>query len=171
MTVFEHNGRLLIVDCGVLFPEDDQPGVDVVIPDFTWIRDRLDKVARRGTDPRPRGPHRRPALPAARAADIPVSARNADAGLIEAKLKEHRIKPTTARCAEGDRPQFGAVRLRVPRGQPLDPRRGSRVAIRTAAGLVLHTGDFKMDQFPLDDRITDLRGVRAASARRASTCS
>ena len=44
MTVFEHAGRLLIVDCGVLFPEETQPGVDVILPDFTWIRDRLDDV-------------------------------------------------------------------------------------------------------------------------------
>ena len=44
MTVFEHAGRLLVVDCGVLFPEEHQPGVDVILPDFTWIRDRLDKV-------------------------------------------------------------------------------------------------------------------------------
>ena len=44
MTVFEHEGKLLIVDCGVLFPEEHQPGVDVILPDFTWIRDRLDSV-------------------------------------------------------------------------------------------------------------------------------
>ena len=44
MTVFEHAGRLLVVDCGVLFPEEHQPGVDVILPDFTWIRDRLDKI-------------------------------------------------------------------------------------------------------------------------------
>ena len=44
MTVFEYDGRLLIVDCGVLFPEEHQPGVDVILPDFTWIRERLDKV-------------------------------------------------------------------------------------------------------------------------------
>ncbi len=44
MTVFEHDGRLLIVDCGVLFPEEHQPGVDVILPDFTWIRDRLDRI-------------------------------------------------------------------------------------------------------------------------------
>lgn len=44
MTVFEHAGKLLIVDCGVLFPEETQPGVDVILPDFTSIRDRLDDV-------------------------------------------------------------------------------------------------------------------------------
>ena len=44
MTVFEHAGKLLIVDCGVLFPEEHQPGVDVILPDFSWIRSRLDKI-------------------------------------------------------------------------------------------------------------------------------
>jgi ribonuclease J len=44
MTVFQHAGKLLIVDCGVLFPEETQPGVDVILPDFTWIRDRLQDV-------------------------------------------------------------------------------------------------------------------------------
>ena len=44
MTVFEHQGRLLVVDCGVLFPEEHQPGVDVILPDFSWLRDRLDDI-------------------------------------------------------------------------------------------------------------------------------
>ncbi|WP_460978838.1 MBL fold metallo-hydrolase, partial [Pseudactinotalea suaedae] len=44
MTVVEHAGRLLIIDCGVLFPEDNQPGVDLILPDFSYIADRLDKV-------------------------------------------------------------------------------------------------------------------------------
>ena len=67
MTVFEHAGKLLIVDCGVLFPEEHQPGIDVILPDFTSIRDRLDDVVGDRAHPRPRGPHRRRAVPAARA--------------------------------------------------------------------------------------------------------
>ena len=72
MTVFEHAGKLLIVDCGVLFPEEHQPGVDVILPDFTSIRDRLDDVVGDRAHPRPRGPHRRRALPAARARGHPA---------------------------------------------------------------------------------------------------
>jgi ribonuclease J len=45
MTVLEYRGQLLVIDCGVLFPEEHQPGIDVILPDFTWIRDRLDQVA------------------------------------------------------------------------------------------------------------------------------
>jgi ribonuclease J len=157
MTVFEHAGKLLIVDCGVLFPEEHQPGVDVILPDFTWIRDRLDKiealVLTHGHEDHigavPYLLRERP--------DIPVVGSRLTLALLEAKLKEHRIKPRLVEVREGDERSFGpfdceflAVNHSIPDGLA--------VAIRTAAGLVLHTGDFKMDQFPLDGRITDLRG-------------
>ena len=73
MTVFEIDGKLLIVDCGVLFPETDQPGVDLILPDFAPIRDRLDDVVGVVLDARPRGPHRRRALPAAAEAGHPAA--------------------------------------------------------------------------------------------------
>jgi ribonuclease J len=156
MTVFEHAGRLLIVDCGVLFPEENQPGIDVILPDFTWIRDRLDKVEAivltHGHEDHIGGV---PYLLRERR-DIPVVGSKLTLAFIEAKLKEHRITPKTIEVAEGRRERFGpfdceflAVNHSIPDGLA--------VAIRTAAGLVLHTGDFKMDQFPLDERITDLR--------------
>ncbi len=156
MTVFEHKGRLLIVDCGVLFPEEHQPGVDVILPDFTWIRDRLDKiegiVLTHGHEDHIGGvPYLLRERP-----DIPLIGSKLTLAFIEAKLKEHRITPVTVQVREGDREKLGpfdcefiAVNHSIPDGLA--------VAIRTAAGLVLHTGDFKMDQFPLDDRITDLR--------------
>ncbi|GAA2471261.1 ribonuclease J [Terrabacter carboxydivorans] len=156
MTVFEHAGRLLIVDCGVLFPEEHQPGVDVILPDFSWIRDRLDKVdaivLTHGHEDHIGGvPYLLRERP-----DIPVVGSRLTLAFLEAKLQEHRIKPVTVRVSEGDRRSFGpfdcefvAVNHSIPDGLA--------VAIRTAAGLVLHTGDFKMDQFPLDGRVTDLR--------------
>lgn len=154
--VFEHDGNLLIVDCGVLFPEEHQPGIDVILPDFTWIRDRLDRVAAvvltHGHEDHigaiPYLLRERP--------DIPLVGSQLTLGLISAKLQEHHIQPVTVEVSEGDRRSFGpfdcefvAVNHSIPDGLAL--------AIRTAAGLVLHTGDFKMDQFPLDGRITDLR--------------
>jgi ribonuclease J len=157
MTVFEHAGKLLIVDCGVLFPEEHQPGVDVILPDFTSIRDRLDDITAivltHGHEDHIGGV---PYLLRERR-DIPLVGSKLTLAFIEAKLKEHRIKPVTRQVAEGDELSFGpfdveflAVNHSIPDALA--------VAIRTAAGLVLHTGDFKMDQFPLDDRITDLRG-------------
>lgn len=156
MTVFEYGGRLLVVDCGVLFPEETQPGIDVILPDFTWLRSRLDAidaiVLTHGHEDHIGGV---PYLLRERR-DIPVVGSRLTLAFLAAKLKEHRIKPVTVEVAEGDRRTFGpfdcefvAVNHSIPDGLA--------VAIRTGAGLVLHTGDFKMDQFPLDQRITDLR--------------
>src|SRR3954454_20318494 len=157
MTVFEHAGRLLVIDCGVLFPEEHQPGVDVILPDFSWIRDRLHKiealVLTHGHEDHIGGV---PYLLRERS-DIPVVGSKLTLALIEAKLKEHRSRPRLVEVREGDQRSFGpfeAEFLAVNHSIP----DGLAVALRTAAGLVLHTGDFKMDQFPLDGRITDLRG-------------
>ena len=156
MTVFEFDGRLLVVDCGVLFPEETQPGVDVILPDFTWIRDRLDAieaiVLTHGHEDHIGGvPYLLRERP-----DIPLVGSRLSLAFISSKLKEHRITPVTKQVAEGERRTFGpfdcefvAVNHSIPDGLA--------VAIRTPAGMVLHTGDFKMDQFPLDSRITDLR--------------
>ncbi|KQZ89073.1 ribonuclease [Phycicoccus sp. Root563] len=156
MTVFEHEGRLMIVDCGVLFPEEHQPGVDVILPDFTWIRDRLDKidaiVLTHGHEDHIGGV---PYLLRERA-DIPVVGSRLTLAFLEAKLKEHRITPKTVEVKEGDRRTLGAFDCEFIAVNHSIPD-GLAVAIRTEAGLVLHTGDFKMDQFPLDGRVTDLR--------------
>ncbi|WP_432513557.1 ribonuclease J [Kineococcus sp. SYSU DK001] len=155
MTVFEHDGKLLVVDCGVLFPEDHQPGVDLILPDFGPIADRLDDiVALVLTHGHEDHIGAVPYLLKLRS-DIPLLGSQLTLALIEAKLKEHRIKPYTHAVREGQTEQLGpfecefiAVNHSIPDALA--------VAIRTSAGLVLHTGDFKMDQLPLDDRITDL---------------
>jgi ribonuclease J len=157
MTVFEHAGKLLIVDIGVLFPEEHQPGIDVILPDFTSIRDRLDDVVAivltHGHEDHIGGV---PYLLRERA-DIPLVGSKLTLAFIEAKLKEHRIRPETVEVSEGDLVEFGPFDLEFLAVNHSIPD-ALAVAIRTAAGLVLHTGDFKMDQFPLDRRITDLRG-------------
>jgi ribonuclease J len=157
MTVFEYAGRLLIVDCGVLFPEDHQPGIDLILPDFDNIRDRLDKVEALvlthghedhiGATPyllRERG-------------DIPLVGSELTLALLGSKLREHRLRETIHHVVkEGDRMTFGPFELEFVAVNHSIPD-ALAVAIRTGAGLVLHTGDFKMDQLPLDGRITDLR--------------
>ena len=157
MTVFEHAGKLLVVDCGVLFPEEHQPGIDVILPDFTSIRDRMDDVVAivltHGHEDHIGGV---PYLLRERA-DIPLVGSKLTLAFIEAKLKEHRIKPSTVEVSEGDLVEFGPFDLEFLAVNHSIPD-ALAVAIRTPAGLVLHTGDFKMDQFPLDRRITDLRG-------------
>ncbi len=157
MTAFEYDGRLLIVDCGVLFPEDHQPGVDLILPDWSSIRDRLDTVEALvlthghedhiGATPyllRERG-------------DIPLVGSELTLALLGSKLREHRLRETVHHVVkEGDRISFGPFELEFVAVNHSIPD-ALAVAIRTPAGMVLHTGDFKMDQLPLDGRITDLR--------------
>jgi ribonuclease J len=156
MTVIEHAGRLLVIDCGVLFPEDHHPGVDLILPDFEYIADRLEDidaiVLTHGHE------DHIGAVPylLRLKADIPLIGSQLTLALVEAKLKEHRIRPYTLIVKEGQREQLGvfdcefvAVNHSIPDALA--------VAIRTRAGTLLHTGDFKMDQLPLDRRLTDLR--------------
>ncbi|GAA5152373.1 ribonuclease J [Nocardioides marinquilinus] len=157
MTVFEHSGRLLVVDCGVLFPEDHHPGVDLILPDFAPIRDRLDDIEALvlthghedhiGAVPyllRERG-------------DIPLVGSALTLALLRSKLQEHRLRETVHHAVkEGDRIIFGPYELEFIAVNHSIPD-ALAVAIRTGTATVLHTGDFKMDQLPLDGRITDLR--------------
>jgi ribonuclease J len=163
MTVFEYGGKLLIVDCGVLFPDPDQPGVDLILPDFTAIRDRLDDVVAvvltHGHEDHIGG---LPYLLRERA-DIPVIGSRLTLALVEAKLAEHRLRPYTLEVREGGRETVGPFGCRFYAVNHSIPD-GLAVAITTGAGTVLHTGDFKMDQLPLDGRLTDLPGVAALGA-------
>ena len=156
MTVFEYKSKLLIVDCGVLFPEDNQPGIDLILPDFSYIRDRLDDVIgiflthghedHIGAVPyllRERG-------------DIAIYGSALTLALITAKLKEHRITPLTREVREGGIEDIGPFTLEFVAVNHSIPD-ALAVVINTDAGRVLATGDFKMDQLPLDGRITDLR--------------
>ena len=157
MTVFEYGGRLLVVDCGVLFPEDHQPGVDLILPDFDYIRDRLDDIEAviltHGHE------DHIGAVPflLREKSDIPLVGSRLTLALVEAKLVEHRIDAYQFEVREGQTERFGpfeveflAVNHSIPDALAL--------GIRTPAGLVLHSGDFKMDQLPLDGRLTDLGG-------------
>jgi ribonuclease J len=155
MTVFEYAGRLLIVDCGVLFPEENQPGVDLILPDFSYIRERLndveavflthgheDHISALGYLLRERE-------------NIPVIGSALTLAFSKGKLKEHRISPITIEVREGQKRKVGDFELEFIAVNHSIPD-ALAVAIKTPAGLVLHTGDFKMDQLPLDGRTTDL---------------
>ncbi|WP_317228842.1 ribonuclease J [Clavibacter sp. MX14-G9D] len=156
MTTFEIDGKVLVVDCGVLFPEEHQPGVDLILPDFSSIADRLDDVV--GIVLTHGHEDHIGAVPylLKLKQDIPLIGSGLTLALIEAKLKEHRIKPYTFQVKEGDRERLGPFELEFVAVNHSIPD-ALAVAIKTEAGSVLHTGDFKMDQLPLDDRITDLR--------------
>ncbi len=156
MTVVEHRGQLLVIDCGVLFPDDHHPGIDLILPDFDYIKDRLDQVqavilTHGHEDHIGAVPYLLRLKP-----DLPLVGSTLTLALVEAKLKEHRIRPYTLGVREGDRERLGvfdcefvAVNHSIPDALA--------VAVRTSGGTLLHTGDFKMDQLPLDGRLTDLR--------------
>jgi ribonuclease J len=157
MTVFEYEGRLLVVDCGVLFPAEDSPGVDLILPDFRAIQDRLDDidalVLTHGHEDHigavPFLLRQRP--------ELTIVGSRFTLALVAAKCREHRLTPHLLEVREGARLRHGqwdceyfAVNHSIPDALA--------VAIRTPAGLALHTGDIKLDQLPLDDRLTDLAG-------------
>ena len=155
MTVFEYEGQLLIVDCGVLFPEETQPGVDLILPDFSYIRERLrdvvavflthgheDHISALGYLLRERE-------------DIPVIGSALTLAFAKGKLKERRISPISVEVREGQNRKVGPFDLEFVAVNHSIPD-ALAVVIKTPAGVVLHTGDFKMDQLPLDGRTTDL---------------
>ncbi|HJX42483.1 MAG TPA: ribonuclease J [Geodermatophilus sp.] len=155
MAVLEFDGRLLVIDCGVLFPEAEQPGVDLILPDFGIIEHRLADIEavvlthghedHIGAIPyllRLRG-------------DIPLVGSRFTLALVAAKLREHRLVPTLVEVAAGDdhlagpfHCEFVSVNHSIPDALA--------VAVHTPAGVLVHTGDFKMDQLPLDGVLTDL---------------
>ncbi|HYO01974.1 MAG TPA: ribonuclease J [Mycobacterium sp.] len=158
MTVLEHLGRLLVIDCGVLFPGHDEPGVDLILPDLRHIEDRLDDiealvVTHAHEDHIGAIPHLLKLRP-----DIPVVGSKFTLALIAAKCREHRIKPVFIEVAEKQSSRHGvfeceyfAVNHSIPDALA--------IAVYTGAGTLLHTGDIKLDQLPLDGRPTDLPGM------------
>ncbi|MFZ5869672.1 MAG: ribonuclease J [Actinomycetota bacterium] len=156
MAVLEHQGKLLVIDCGVLFPEDHHPGVDLILPDFSYIEDRLDDVqavilTHGHEDHIGAVPFLLRLKP-----DLPLVGSQLTLAFIEAKLREHRIQPYTLTVGEGQIERLGPFECEFVAVNHSIPD-ALAVAVRTGAGTVLHTGDFKMDQLPLDGRITDLR--------------
>ena len=157
MNVLEYRGKLLVVDCGVLFPEESQPGVDLILPDFSWIEERMDDVVglvlTHGHEDHIGAV---PYLFKLRS-DIPVYGSDLTLAFAAPKLREHRLPdPDLNVVAEGDRLNVGPFDLEFVSVTHSIPD-ALAIFVRTDAGNVLITGDFKMDQLPLDRRLTDLR--------------
>ena len=124
MTVLEYDGQLLLIDCGVLFPEDKHPGVDLILPGFDAIADRLDDVV--GLVLTHGHEDHIGAVPylLRQRSDIPLLGSKLTLALLEGKIREHRIRGTRTQVVEdGERTWRRAVRARVHRGEPFHPRR------------------------------------------------
>jgi ribonuclease J len=159
MTAIEYRGELLLIDCGVLFPEDDHPGVDLILPGLDAIADRLsDVVALVLTHGHEDHIGAVPYLLRQRA-DIPLVGSKLTLALVEEKIREHRIRGTDHReVTDSQRLTLGGFDLEFLAVNHSIPD-ALAVMIRTPSGTILHTGDFKLDQLPLDKRITDLRAM------------
>jgi ribonuclease J len=157
MTVFEFGGRLLIVDCGMLLGKTNSPGVDLTLPDWSHFADRFDDidavVLTHGHE------DHIGALPylLRERGDLPVIGSRLTLALVAAKLSQHRIKPDLRQVREGDTATVGSWDLEFFAVNHSIPD-ALAVAIKAGRHTVLHTGDFKMDQTPLDGRLTDLPG-------------
>lgn len=155
MNVIEYNGHILLIDCGVLFPEEEQPGVDLILPDFHYIQNRLDKVdglvLTHGHEDHIGGvPYLLKMRP-----DIPLIGSKLTLAFVEAKCEEHKIKPKTIQVEGRSKLKVGPYNLEFISVTHSIPD-ALAVCVKTTAGTIIDTGDIKLDQLPLDHRITDL---------------
>lgn len=155
MTVFEYDSRLLLIDCGVLFPSSGEPGVDLILPDFSYLEGKWDRVEAlvitHGHE------DHIGAIPwlLKQRADIPIVASRFTSALISAKTQEHRQRPKLIEVNADSHVNFGPFDIRFWTVNHSIPD-CLGIALKTPAGLVIHTGDIKLDQTPLDGRPTDL---------------
>lgn len=159
--VLEYEGKIVVVDCGVLFPEERQPGVDLILPDIDYLRDRVEDIeaivlTHGHEDHIGAVPYLLKLRP-----DIPLVGSRLTISFVEAKLAEHRIKANSRVVAEGDTERIGPFEMEFISVNHSIPD-ALAVFIRTDQGNILITGDFKMDQLPLDGRLTDLRAFARA---------
>src|SRR5215212_9119436 len=167
MACVELDGRLLIVDVGLSFPHAEMPGIDLVLPDFQYVRERLDEVDavvlthghqdHIGALPYLLGEVERP---------MPVYGTALTLALLEGQLEEHQVRDRAEfhTAIPGEGATVGPFSMRFIRVTHSIPD-GMAVAIDTPFGSILHTGDFKIDQTPLDGRPTDLHALASEAGR------
>lgn len=156
ITVFEYGNEIVLVDCGLEFPEDDMLGVDLVIPDITYLEKNKDKI--KGLVITHGHEDHIGSIPyVLRQINIPIYATKLTIGLIKNKLEEHKLLSSTklVTVEQGQTVHFGNIRVEFIRSSHSIPD-SVMLAIHTPAGTVLHTGDFKIDYTPIDNQLMDL---------------
>lgn len=155
MTVLEYGNDIMIVDCGMTFPEDEQFGIDIVISDYTYIEENAHKIRglilTHGHEDHIGGiPYLLKKL------DVPIWGTRFTLGLVENRLKEHNLKARLNRIAPGDTVKLGCFTIDTIRTTH-SIADAICLAIDTPAGLIFHTGDFKIDYTPVDGDPIDLQ--------------
>ena len=156
ITLYEYDGDMFLVDCGMSFPDEETPGIDIVIPDFTYILENRDKI--KGLVVTHGHEDHIGAIPyLLRNFNLPIYATNLTIGLIQGKLKEHKLlagaKLNVAK--PGDKIQLGKFEIEFIHVNHSIPD-AVGFAITCPAGTVVQTGDFKIDTTPIDDYVIDI---------------
>lgn len=155
MTIFRYDDDIIVLDAGLAFPSEDMLGVDIVIPDMSYIIENKDKV-RAVVITHGHEDHIGSLAYLLKDVNVPVYATNLVCGLIEGKLKEHRISNKGLRVVKaGDEVQIGAFKVGFIQTNHSIPD-SCAVYFETPIGTVVHTGDFKIDQTPVDGRLMDM---------------
>ena len=155
MTLLEYNNDIIVVDCGLIFPDEDMPGIDIVIPDMTYLRENADRF--RGFLITHGHEDHIGALPyALREFNVPVYGTAFTIALIEHKLEEMRVRGRTLRTVKpGDKVELGCFKVEfIKTGHSIAG--AVALAITTPIGTVIHTGDFKVDFTPIDGEPIDI---------------
>jgi ribonuclease J len=157
ITAIEYDDSIVIVDCGLAFPEDDMLGIDLVIPDITYLKDNIEKI--KGFAITHGHEDHIGSLPyVLKEINVPVYATKLTIGIIENKLKEHNLLKSTKRkiVKYGQSVSLGCMRVEFIRTNH-SIADAAALAIFTPAGLIIHTGDFKVDYTPVFGDMIDLQ--------------
>lgn len=155
MTAFEYRGQILLVDCGLMFPDDELLGVDLVVPDVTYLLNRADCV--QGIILTHGHEDHIGALPYVLSQlNVPIWGTKLTLGFVQAKLDEFNLSDIAElhQVEPGDRFKIGIFDIETIRVSHSIPD-GFALAIRLPIGTIVHTGDFKFDQTPIDGKLVD----------------
>jgi len=159
MTVFEYGDQIVIIDCGLMFPEEEMFGVDFVVPDITYLKERRHMVkafliTHAHEDHVGGLPYILPEFPG-----VPIYASTLARGLLGNKIKEHKLNSNPLMAFDpGETVELGAFSATAFRiGHSIPDAMG--IALRTPLGLIVHTGDFKFDHTPVDGKMSDIHAL------------